>query len=308
MYSRTAIDHGVHSLFFPGGTRSRFGGIEKKLKLGLLGTALDVQRENCRKNPENPRNIYILPAVINYHFVLEAPSLISQELSHSGKELYYIENDGVSNTYKLIKFIIKFFTVSSDMMVSYGYPTDVFGNLVNENGESVDKNGKVIHLKDYFSFNEEFRIDEQRDAQYTQELSEIVRKQYFKINVAFTSHVVSFVAFEIIRKRYSLNIYELLRIPEEDILINYDFFKEKVALLITVIKEKNIAGDIDIADEFDWKTDDFIEHGLENLGLYHEKLPLKFNERGNIITQDLTLLYYYRNRLEGYGFEKNIEL
>ncbi|RMG31796.1 MAG: glycerol-3-phosphate acyltransferase, partial [Bacteroidetes bacterium] len=43
-YSTIAIEHGVHSLFFPGGTRCRSGEIEKKLKLGLLGTAMEAQR------------------------------------------------------------------------------------------------------------------------------------------------------------------------------------------------------------------------------------------------------------------------
>ncbi|MCB0856189.1 MAG: 1-acyl-sn-glycerol-3-phosphate acyltransferase, partial [Bacteroidetes bacterium] len=37
-YSTVSIQEGVHSLFFPGGTRSRSGMIEKRLKLGLLGT------------------------------------------------------------------------------------------------------------------------------------------------------------------------------------------------------------------------------------------------------------------------------
>ncbi len=306
MYSRTAIDNGVHSLFFPGGTRSRYGGIEKKLKLGLLSTTVDVQRENCIRNPEIPRKIFIVPAVINYHFVLEGPSLISQELEQSGKELYFVENDGVSNTYKLIKFFIKFFTVSSEMAVSYGRPMDVFGNIVDENGESIDKYGNKIKLKDYFSFNDEFRIDPQRDNQYTLELSEKIREQFYKINIVFTSHVLAFVAFEIIRKRYNLGIYDLLKIPEEDISINYDLFRDKVENLKKVITEMHEREELDISERFQWNIDDFITHGLENLGLYNEKRPLILNKFGNIVTQDLSLLYFYRNRLEGYGLEKHI--
>jgi glycerol-3-phosphate O-acyltransferase len=40
------------------------------------------------------------------------------------------------------------------------------------------------------------------------------------------------------------------------------------------------------------------------VGMYHAKRPLVKNEGGNIETQDLSLLYYYHNRLEGYGLEK----
>ena len=38
-YSNRAIQRGCHSLFFPGGTRSRSGEIEKNLKMGLLSNS-----------------------------------------------------------------------------------------------------------------------------------------------------------------------------------------------------------------------------------------------------------------------------
>src|SRR5688500_5971693 len=44
MYSGLAIQKGAHSLFFPGGTRSRSGVIEKQLKLGLLSSTVEAQR------------------------------------------------------------------------------------------------------------------------------------------------------------------------------------------------------------------------------------------------------------------------
>ena len=45
------------SLFFPGGTRSRSGGIEKHLKLGLLGTALDAQYMNYLQHGDVAKKI-----------------------------------------------------------------------------------------------------------------------------------------------------------------------------------------------------------------------------------------------------------
>ena len=41
-YSRVLLERGYHSLFFPGGTRSRSGGVERKLKLGLAGTGIEA--------------------------------------------------------------------------------------------------------------------------------------------------------------------------------------------------------------------------------------------------------------------------
>ena len=41
-YSTVMLEHGYHSLFFPGGTRSRSGGGVRKLKLGLAGTGSEA--------------------------------------------------------------------------------------------------------------------------------------------------------------------------------------------------------------------------------------------------------------------------
>ena len=41
-YSCVLLERGYHSLFFPGGTRSRSGGIERRLKLGLVGSAMEA--------------------------------------------------------------------------------------------------------------------------------------------------------------------------------------------------------------------------------------------------------------------------
>ena len=46
-YSSVMIERGYHSLFFPGGTRSRSGNIEHRLKLGLAGSGV-VTRSSIR--------------------------------------------------------------------------------------------------------------------------------------------------------------------------------------------------------------------------------------------------------------------
>jgi glycerol-3-phosphate O-acyltransferase len=42
------------------------------------------------------------------------------------------------------------------------------------------------------------------------------------------------------------------------------------------------------------------------VGLYHSKRPLIRNADGDLVTQDLSLLYFYHNRLEGYGLSQYI--
>ena len=93
MYSNVAIQKGAHSLFFPGGTRSRSGMIEKQLKLGLLSTAIEAQRNLYLENNPGARKIFVVPVTLNYHFVLEAPELIEDYLQVKGQDRYFAEQD-----------------------------------------------------------------------------------------------------------------------------------------------------------------------------------------------------------------------
>ena len=103
-YSTEALRKGCHSLFFPGGTRSRSGKIEKALKLGLLSTTIEAQRINYEQNGEKGGKIFIVPVVLNYHFTLEAPVLINDYLRAKGQERYYVENDEYSTSYKTVSY------------------------------------------------------------------------------------------------------------------------------------------------------------------------------------------------------------
>jgi glycerol-3-phosphate O-acyltransferase len=192
-YSTVAIQRGAHSIFFPGGTRSRSGSVEKKLKLGLLGTALEAQKLHYKNFPtEMAPKIYVVPCIINYHFVLEAPGLINDYLKETGKEKFFRENDEYSTSVKLIRFIYKFISASSSLTVSFGEVMDVLGNKVDENGDSHNHLGQKIDVKKYFITNGELNDDEQRDAEYVKLLGEIIVDNYLLYNVVLTSHLVCF--------------------------------------------------------------------------------------------------------------------
>lgn len=305
-YSKEAIQFGCHSLFFPGGTRSRSGMIESKLKLGLLSTAIEAQRANF----ENELNdisgkIFIVPVTINYHFVLEAPSLIREHLSITGQERYYKENDEFSNSYKISKFLIKFFTKGSDISVSVGKAMDVLGNYVDVDGRSLDKHGRVINTRDYFVSGGEVSVDNQREEEYTNMLGKRIVEEFHKINRVFNSHLVAFVAFEMIKKQNKkLDLFDLLRLPEEDITIPLGEFKANCQLVLKNINELKSQGLINTAPHLSQDMDEIIKRGIENVGMYHSKRPIIQDKNGNIGTQDMSLLYFYHNRLTGYGLEK----
>lgn len=304
-YSKEAIQFGCHSLFFPGGTRSRSGMIESKLKLGLLSTAIEAQRNNYQEGITGiSGKIFVVPVTINYHFVLEAPSLIRDHLSITGQERYYKENDEFSTSYKISKFLVKFFTKGSDISVSVGRAMDVLGNYVNEKGESLDQHGRVIDTSHYFRSGGKVTVDSQREEEYTHMLGRRIVEEFHRINRVFSSHLVAFTAFELIKAKNSkLDLFDLIRLPEEEIFIEYEEFKnacQRVYDQILILREQGL---IKIAPHMKRSLEEIIAHGLDNVGMYHAKRPLIRNKKGQIVTEDMSLLYFYHNRLHGYELE-----
>ncbi len=308
LYSTLAIQKGAHSIFFPGGTRSRSGMLEKQLKLGLLSSAIEAQRNLYLETPEGEevRKIFIVPVTLNYHFVLEAPDLIDEYLSSKGQDRYLPEQDKYGS-WQLLQFLFKFFTKGSNISVSIGQGLDIMGNYVNDDGQSLDAQGRIIDTKDYFTTDHKLTIDKQREDEYTRMLSQKIVKEYHRINRVFASHLVAFVAFEMWQQKYpKLDLFELLRLPEEEQVLPYEEFRaacKRVRKQIYQLKEEN---KVYHATHLKGKIDLVIRHGLENVGIFHLKRPVLLNKEGNIITKDFNTLYYYHNRLAGYDLEKFI--
>jgi glycerol-3-phosphate O-acyltransferase len=304
-YSNLAIQSGIHSLFFPGGTRSRSGKIEKKLKLGLLGTALDAQRNSFKKDPD--KKVFIVPVVLNYNFVLEAPSLINQYLEKKGQERYYIDTENYTTSYKIVKFLIKFFTKPAEISVTIGHAMDLFGNYVDNEGQSIGKLGQRIDPKDYFLKNNKISADKQRDEEYTRLLSKRIIQEYHKYNEVLPSHIVAFVAYLLFRKQFTdLDLYSFLRLPEDELSLDFNTFKTSVRNIAGNLHEMEQNNKVLLAPEFEKPLEDLLNTGLNNLGMYHAKRPLLVNTEGNIITEDLNLLYFYHNRLVGYNLDRYV--
>lgn len=303
MYSQKALMKGAHSLFFPGGTRSRSGYIEQSLKRGLLGTTIEAQRSLLRDNKSENRKIYIVPVTINYHFVLEAPILINDYLKKTGQERYYREKDEYSNSYRIMKFLFEFFTKGSNISVSIGSPLDVLGNYVDDEGNSLDKNNQIIDIKDYFISDGEITEDDQREAEYTRVLSKRIVEEYHRINRVFASHLVAWVAFRYWKKQYpKLDFFSFLRIPEEDLDIDLETFTKEVAKIRDILVNMKEERKLKLARHMTYDIEEVIKLGLENVGLFHLNRPLLL-KNNKIITKSLATLYYYHNRMDGYGLE-----
>lgn len=308
-FSKTNVLAGAHTIFFPGGTRSRAGNIETDLKLGLLGTVMEAQRIHFEKNPANlAPKIFIVPLTLSYHFVLEASSLIEEQLKRTGKEQYLVSDTPQVAGKGIWKFFWETFSKSTDITLSLGEPVDVFGNKLDENGNSIDSLGNRIEIRNYFVNKGILKSDDQREMIYTQMLGEYIVKGFYKNNVVYSSHVVTFVAFKLLSKKlHHPDIFTMMRTPEEDREILWDDFKSAVKRVIDELYVLNNKDLIKLAPHMTTKElDEIIELGIENVCLYHPNLPIMRNKEGNISSEDLKLLYYYHNRLKGYGLEKCI--
>jgi glycerol-3-phosphate O-acyltransferase len=301
-YSTRILREGIHSIFFPGGGRSRSGAIESKVKLGLLGTGLDAQLYNLKSGKPNP-NVYVVPMVMSYHFVLEAASLIEDYLAESGKHRFIITDDESWQPTKVLNFFWKFFSAKSNVVVRVGKPLDVFGNLVDENGISIGPNGTHIDTARWLMTHGELKADPQRDHEYTKMLGERLADRFHKENTVLTSHVVAFALFEALRKQYpDLDLYRFLRISLAQRSLPFEAFEKECQLVHQKLRASADRGGLFLSDKLLQGTREWIDDGIGKLGQFHDAAVVKTGD-GVIWTEDMTLLYYYRNRLTGYGFE-----
>lgn len=303
-FSKMTILRGVNTLFFPGGTRSRSGQLESKLKMGLLGSVLDAQCQHYEEGRDH--KIYVVPLVINYHFVLEAKSLIQQHLSHTGKELYISEKNPFGGYFGFLKFFFRLFRVSSEIVLSFGKPLDVMGNFVDAEGNSLDQFGDPVEIKEYFISEGVIKRDRQRNEQYTQRLADTLVERFYAENVVLTSHLLAHTAFAFFKKRNpDLDLYGVLRLSKEESSIPAEVFEKGLEQLLAHLLVLAEEGKVKLSYPLIHGTiQDIIQHGLPNLGAYHSQKVLYKNYAGEYATDDMHLLLYYHNRLEGYGIAK----
>ncbi|MCY4419477.1 MAG: 1-acyl-sn-glycerol-3-phosphate acyltransferase, partial [Cytophagales bacterium] len=306
VYTKEVIKYGCHTVFFPGGTRSRSGDIEARLKLGLLGTVITAQRELLQAG--SSQKIFIVPMVLNYPFVLEASSSIRDYLRQKGKEHYYTGKRVKLNFFGAIKCILRGLTGQLGMIIRLGDPMDVLGNKVNEKGDSLDERGNLVDINNYFlSSQAKITADGQRESQYTRLLERKLVSVLHAHNHVLPSHVVAFVAFELLQKKYKrANMYDIFRLDEGELFIEFKVFQESVDKVRKSLEALQKENKIFCDGRFSASLDEFLLDGIKNCGSFHARLPLKRNKKGDIVTEDMSCLFYYHNRLQGYELESYV--
>ncbi|MBI2027156.1 MAG: NAD(P)H-dependent glycerol-3-phosphate dehydrogenase [Deltaproteobacteria bacterium] len=289
-YATCALDMGFHNLFFPGGTRSRSGTVEKKLKMGLLGTGLSVFMRKLMP-------IYIIPVNINTHLTLEAETLIDDFLQASGKSRYIIEDDEFSQGKKIISYFKNHIRLQSKTFVHFGKPLDPFGNDVTSTGESIDRHGRIIDIADYVKNESGIYPDKNRDQNYTQELAESIIDAFHKNNRVLSTHLVAFVLYEMLMMKHSgKDIYSLLRTRKDYYTFKVsDFFLylDKARAQLEFLSQKDrIMYSARLKEKSD---EEILNNALKYFSVYHRYSVIK-REDDLLKIGDLRLLFYYHNK------------
>lgn len=294
-YSSILIERGYHSLFFPGGTRSRSGQIEQRLKLGLAGTGVEAYARNQVRGIDRP--VYFVPATINYALVLEAETLIDDHLKEAGRARYIIEDDEFSRLERWVAFFNKFQRLESACVIRFADPIDPFCNAVDEQGRSLAPDGRVIETPRYVSRRGTPVVDYARDAAYTKELGRAIAECYVHETVIMPTQLVAHVIFRrMVRATPGLDLFARLRhrgdiaIPVEELLQEIgsardalvDLETEHRVHVNTVLRRAN--------------PQRILDRAIEAWDGYHSR-PVARIVSGSLIADDPNLLLFYQNRM-----------
>lgn len=300
------IQSGVNNLFFPGGTRSRSGELEQNLKRGLLGTVVEAQRARLQKG--NKEKIFVVPLILSYHFVLESKYLIEQHLKRTGQEQYLGSKDAAKSYKNILKFLWDLFSQGSEIYLTLGEPMDVLGNVVHEDGRSYDKKNREVSIEEYFTSDGNLNKSKQREGVYTKLLAEKIVESYHTSNTVLSSHVIAYTLYEIIQKKYpDETVFTIVNKDPELEIIDYNHFVERVKATQKVLIKMSEGMKLNITDVISGDPHELISTGIKNMCVYHTNKPIQKNEQGNIYSEDLKLLYYYRNRLDHYDLTQKVD-
>lgn len=299
-YSTVMLERGYHSLFFPGGTRSRSGGVERKLKLGLAGTGIEAFVRTTVKGQSQP--VFFVPATINYLLTLEAETLIDDFLQEEGKARYIIEDDESTRWSRVAAFMNKLLGLDGACVIRFSRPLDCFGNYVDDEGRSHDNRGRVVDAGTYVAGREgKAAMDGARDAEYTRELGDRIVDAFKRDTVVMATHVVAACAFERVRRAVGkADLFAVLR-HRDDVAVPREELAEDVDVMLARISVLEDQGEIVTAPGLRGKRGDaVVEEALRAFAGYHTQEVLA--PRGSeLVLHDTRLLFYYQNRLAAHG-------
>jgi glycerol-3-phosphate O-acyltransferase len=293
------LERGQHNLLFPGGTRSRSGAIEARLKKGLLGTAPAAFRHALASGADRAP-VFVVPCTLSYPLVLEAPTLIADFLRAEGGSRYLDAGGEFDSPRRWVAFLRGIARLDRGVYVRFSRPLDWLGNEVDADGVSRDRRGRAVAIDGYLRVGGRLVEDPARDAEYTRQLCARVIEAYRRDHVVLPSQLVAFVLFEKFRaQRVGAELLHSLRGPR--------FAVQVQELLPDIERARSDLGGLEARGAIhtapgltEVPPAEMLQQALETFQTYHgARLVERSGDELRIV--DPELLFYYRNRLEGYG-------
>jgi len=300
-YSCVMIERGYHSLFFPGGTRSRSGMIERRLKLGLAGTAIEAFARNQVFGIDRP--VWFVPVTINYGLVMEGESLIEDHLKLTGEARYIIEDDEFSQIDRWVTFFRKLVGTQGACVIRYGRPVDCFGNTVDDEGRSVAPGSTVVDPGTYVWRNGAPVLDARRDAAYTRELSDTLLEAYKRETVLMTTQLTAHVLFRrLVRETPGVDLFGRLRFRGEIRMSREELIADLGATRDRA-RQLEEAGQVRLSRSLrKLSPSELIDRVIAVWDGYHTRSVAR-QVGPDIVAEDPTLLLYYQNRCLDWAHE-----
>lgn len=240
-YSTYHLEKGYNAIFYPGGTRSRSGAIEKELKLGLLSTTVDAYINNI-KSGKTVSNIYVVPMALSYTVVPEAETLALDHYFGQDKRKKILKNIKAKATLlgRMLKKLWNNIMQNNPIYMTFGQPMDPFGHTVNSEGVSVDKYGIPINVATVIKDAEGNFIDtEVFKKDLTLKLSHKISDDFYKINVILPTQIYLYSIISYLKKRHpELTNEELVNLSPIDNAIPADELKKEINQIIEKVRER----------------------------------------------------------------------
>jgi glycerol-3-phosphate O-acyltransferase len=301
LYSQVMIERGYHSLFFPGGTRSRSGMIERRLKLGLLGSAVEAFTTNQVRRVDRP--VWFVPTTINYALVLEAETLVRDWLMEEGQARFIIEDDEFSQIDRWFAFFRKMVGMRGACIIRFGDPIDPFGNRVDGRGQSLTPTRRAIDPGGYVEQRGKPVIDAVRDAAYTRELGEVLGQRYEQDTVLMSTQVVAHVLFrDLVQSTPGMDLFARLRLRGE-VGLDCETLCQELGEARDRLCGLEAKGRVRTSDVVKEDTpSELLERALSFWNGYHDSTAATL-EANRVVLRDPSLLLYYQNRLVPFAEE-----
>ena len=108
-------------------------------------------------------------------------------------------------------------------------------------------------------------------------------------------------------RTHIIKIIGILRLREHETQLEYKDYLRNIVSFQKVLFEYERAGKLKLSPEIGMEAEALVQDGIKNLGVFHPSKPLILaTDEAYFYTQSQKLLFYYHNKLIGYGLEKKV--